>query len=187
MNFAFPYKKYAMKYYKFLSILVFVALIFASCNKKGCSDPTADNYAKGVRKAKDKKCQYNGEGICGEGISFCMEINGTKRTGTVAVSQPNSTTTRLFWASGNDINSASYEDLQIEFPKDAQTKLEIGNVGSSSKFQADYYSLSTGLLDATAGSLLIKKNNASDGIIATFSLTLANGTKIEEGNIYKAK
>lgn len=176
-----------MKYFKLsFSTLVFL-LLFASCNKKGCSDPTADNYIKKVKKAQDRKCQYNGEGICGEGISFCMELNNVKKTGKVLVSNPTTSITRLFWANGNNPNAPSYEDLQIEFPTGTQDKLEIGAAGNATKFQADYYSLSTNLIEATSGSMLIKKNNASDGIIATFSLTLSNGVEIKEGNIYRAK
>jgi len=176
-----------MKNFKFLFAPLFVSLFFVSCNKKGCSDPTADNYIKNVKKAQDRKCQYNGEGICGEGITFCMEINNIKKIGHVTVSQPTSVTTRLFWANGTNQNSPGYEDLKIEFPTGTQDKLEIGSSGNSNKFQADYYSIATGLIDATIGSMLIKKNNSSDGIIATFSLTLNNGIQILEGNIYKAK
>ncbi|MGJ8661369.1 MAG: hypothetical protein ACSHXL_04980 [Bacteroidota bacterium] len=176
-----------MKNFKFLFAPVFIALLFISCNKKGCSDPTADNYLKNVRKAKDKKCEYNGEGICGVGVSFCMEINGSKRTGSVYVSQVNSSTTQLFWASGTNQNAIGYEDLTIEFPKGSQTKLQIGSSGNSNKFQALYYSMTGGFINPSSGSMLIKKNNSNDGIIATFSLTLENGTQIKEGNIYKAK
>jgi hypothetical protein len=176
-----------MKNYKFLFAPIFIGLLFVSCNKKGCSDPTADNYVKNVKKAQDRKCQYNGEGICGEGISFCMEINGVKKTGTASVSQANSSTTRIIWESGNDQNSPSYEDLWIEFPTGTEDKLEIGPIGGNKKFQASYSSFSTNIIEATSGSLLIKKNNSSDGIIATFSLTLSNGIQLKEGNIYKAK
>jgi hypothetical protein len=176
-----------MKSFKLIFASFFVVILFNSCNKKGCSDPTADNYIKNVKKAQDRKCEYNGEGICGEGISFCMEINNDKKTGTVTVSQPTATTTRLFWASGSNPNSTNYEDFQIEFPTGTQDKLEIGSVGNNKKFQADYYSLSTNLIEATSGSMLIKKNNSNDGIITTFTLTLSNGYQIKEGNIYKAK
>lgn len=176
-----------MKNFKMLLASLFVSLLFLACNKKGCSDPTADNYVKKVRKAQDRKCQYNGEGICGEGISFCMEINNVKKTGKATVSQPLASTTRLIWASGNDQNSPGYEDLWIEFPTGTQDKLEIGVAGDSKNFQASYSSFSTNIIEATSGSMLIKKNNTSDGIIATFSLTLSNGIKIKEGNIYKAK
>lgn len=176
-----------MKKFNFLLASVLITILFVSCNKKGCSDPTADNYVKKVKKAQDRKCQYNGEGICGEGISFCMNINGVQKTGYAVVSQPNSTTTQVVWANGINPSSPDYMDLYIQFPKGTQDKLEIGAAGNSSKFQADFSSTSTGVLDATSGSLFIKKNNASDGIIATFSLTLSNGTQIKEGNIYKAK
>jgi|TARA_R110000737_G_scaffold353511_1_gene406511 hypothetical protein len=176
-----------MKKYKIFFAPILVLFLLVSCNKKGCSDPTADNYVKKVKKAQDRKCQYNGEGICGEGISFCMEINGIKKTGTATVSQPTAAITRLIWESGPDANAPSYSDLWIEFPTGTQDKLEIGAVGNSKNFQASYSSLTTGIIEATSGSMLIKKNNVTDGIIATFSLTLSNGTQIKEGNIYKAK
>jgi len=176
-----------MKNFKYFFGSIFLSLIFVSCNKKGCSDPTADNYIENVRKAQDVKCQYNGEGICGEGITFCIEINKVKKIGDVTVSQPTSGTTRLFWANGSNQNSPGYEDLQIEFATGTKDNLQIGSAGNSKKFQAAYYSLATGFIDATAGSMLIKKNNSSDGIIATFSLTLNDSLEIKEGNIYKAK
>jgi hypothetical protein len=176
-----------MKNFKFISATFFVLLLFSSCNKKGCSDPAADNYVKNVKKAQDRKCQYNGEGICGEGISFCMEINGVKKTGSVSVFKINSTTTQLIWANGTNQNSPGYEDLYIEFPTGTQDKLDIGMPGDSKKFQASYYTFASGIVAANSGSMLIKKNNSTDGIIATFNLTLTNGLQIKEGNIYKAK
>jgi len=67
---------------KLYTLLSIVAILFSvsACNKKGCSDPTADNYVNNIKKARDNKCQYNGEGICGVGIRFCFEIGGVKRT-----------------------------------------------------------------------------------------------------------
>lgn len=176
-----------MKNFHSLLAVLLISIATLSCNKKGCSDPTADNYVKNVKKAQDQKCQYNGEGICGEGISFCFQIDNVQKTGTAVVYQTDPQTTIVFWANGNDSNAAGYMDIQLNFPTGTQDNLNIGPIGSSKKFQADFYSPTTGLIEATSGSLLIKKNNTTDGIIATFNLTLSTGTQIKKGNIYKAK
>ena len=179
---------------KLYTLLSAVAILFAvsACNKKGCSDPTADNYVKNVKKARDNKCQYNGEGICGVGIKFCFEINGVKRTYGSANffdGAPGTNVKRIIWTNGSLQSSPNYEDIIIEiFGNKEGSSYSLSNTGNDKTFKAEFYSGQTGLaLAATSGSLTIKKDNSTDGLIATFRFETQNGIEIKDGNVYKLK
>jgi len=174
-----------------LSISIF-ALGFLSCNKKGCSDPTADNYVSNVKKARDSKCEYNGEGICGVGIKFCFQLNGVKITSCSAKffeGSPGSNVKQIIWTNGLSQTNSNYEDIIISiFGKKENSSYSLSNSQNDKTFQAEYYKESLGVaLPASSGNLTIKKDNTSDGLIATFNFKTANGFDIKEGNIYKLK
>lgn len=175
------------------ALLTIVALTFvvSSCNKKGCSDPTADNYVKKVKKARDNQCKYNGEGICGENIRFCFSINGNKRASSNVAFYDGSagqSVKRLIWTNGQSESSSTYEDIVIEiFGNTESTSYTLSNTGSNKTFKASYVYGQNAPVDATSGKLEIKKDNTSDGLIATFNFTTANGVEIKNGNIYKLK
>jgi hypothetical protein len=168
--------------------LLAVLLVSNACNKKGCSDPTADNYVSNVKKARDKKCQYDGEGICGVGVTFCFEINGTKRKGQAQFLEgaPGSNMKKIFWKNST-FGSPNYEDVIIWiYGNKEASSYSLSNTGNDKTFYAEYYTAQNGIVQAAnSGSLSIKKDNTSDGIIATFSFTTQSGTKVEDGNIYK--
>ncbi len=180
-----------MKKYLTLFSILALALILNACNKKGCSDPTADNYVSNVKKARDKKCQYNGEGICGENISFCFNINGTQRKGQAIFTDGTSAggnVKKIFWkTTSSPFGSTGYEDIIIWiYGNKEASSYSLSNSGADKTFQAEYYSGQNGFVQtATSGSLSIKKDNNSDGLIATFSFTTQSGTQIKEGNIYR--
>jgi hypothetical protein len=176
--------------YALLSIVV-LSFAFTACNKKGCSDPTADNYVKKVKKARDNKCQYNGEGYCGENIKFCFEINGSKRySNNVAfyTGSAGQSVKRLIWTNGQPTTSSSYEDVVIEIFGDSEgSSYSLSNTEGNKTFKASYVSGLNAPVDAVSGKLEVKKDNVTDGLIATFNFTTSNGIDIKSGNIYKLK
>lgn len=179
------------KLYTLFSLLIF-SVAFVGCNKKGCSDPTADNYVKNVKKACDNKCQYNGEGICGVNVQFCFELNGVKRTnGTIDFFEggPGEMVKKITWTNGQTFGSIGYEDVVIEiYGNKESNSYSLSNFGGNNTFRAFYYSGVNNLeVAATSGNLSIKKDNTSDGLIATFNFTTENGIEIKKGNIYKLK
>lgn len=182
-----------MKRYFTLLALVTFAFAFNSCNKKGCSDPTADNYVKKVKKARDSKCEYDGEGICGVNINFCFEIDNVKRTAGSASFQagtkPGDAYKRILWKNNSAFGSANYEDIIIEIYGNEESKsYNLSQSGNNKTFKAEFYDGNFGnAFAATSGSLTVKKDNSTDGLIATFSFTTTHGVKVEDGNIYKLK
>ena len=182
-----------MKKYLTLFSILALSLVLNACNKKGCSDPTADNYVSSVKKARDKKCQYDGEGICGINVNFCFSINGTKRTAGKAQfiegTGAGSNVKKIYWQNNSSFGSTSYEDIIIWiYGNKEPSSYSLSNSGADRTFQAEYYSGQNGIVQtATSGSLSIKKDNTTDGLIATFSFTTQSGTQIKDGNIYKLK
>ncbi len=179
------------KIFTLLSLAVF-AIGVSSCNKKGCSDPTADNYVENVKKARDKKCEYNGEGICGVGIQFCFEVDGVKKTSGSAKffnGTAGSSKKYIIWTNGNPQTSSNYEDIIIHiFGNQESSSYTLSNSENNKTFKAEYYRGSIGAASpAISGSLTIKKDNTNDGLIATFRFSTQNGYDITDGNIYKLK
>lgn len=174
-----------------LLVILGLSLVLNSCNKKGCSDPNADNYVSNVKKAVDKRCQYNGEGICGEGITFCFEINNVKRKGQAYFSANTSqgdNYKQIFWSNGQPSSSAAYEDVIIRiYGNKESSSYTLSNSGQDRTFTAEYYSGQNGIVqNATSGSLTVKRDNDTDGLIATFNFETA-GVNVNDGNIYKLK
>ncbi len=180
---------------RYYTLLVLVAFAFAlnSCNKKGCSDPTADNYVKNVKKARDNKCEYDGEGICGVGVTFCFDRNNVKvSNGTIGYldgTGPGQSYKKIIWTNGQTFGTSAYEDMIIEiYGTDISSNYSLSNSGNNKTFRAEYYLGATGqAYAATSGKLEVRRDNTTDGLIATFEFTTINGIEIDNGNFYKLK
>ncbi len=182
-----------MKRYFTLFALLSISIAFSSCNKKGCSDPTADNYSENVKKARDNRCEYNGEGICGVNVKFCVDIDGVTHTGGSAQFQsgtkPGDSYKRILWTNGIPFGNAGYEDIIIDiYGNQESSSYSLSNSEANKTFKAEYYSGAfSNAFAATSGKLTIKRDNSSDGLIATFEFTTVNGIELDNGNVYKLK
>jgi len=90
---------------------------------------------------------------------------------------PGSAVKRIIWKNESLQSSPNYEDIIIEiFGNKEGSSYSLSNTENDKTFKAELYSGQTGLaLAATSGSLTIKKDNSTDGLIATFRSKLKTG------------
>lgn len=173
-------KKHA---YIFLLLSLLVAI---SCQRRGCTDPLANNYEKSAVKADDDECEY-GEIIeppCGDDIEFCADYGADKLLGAVNLSEPFSGATQFTWKDSTG-NETRQFDLII-YGNDPGTYTFNTNQEDGT-FDAFFANTISGQESAISGSMEIVDFSLTNGVTAEFFVTMSDSTKVTNGNLFRAK
>lgn len=170
-----------IKHIPFLAAL----LILFSCNRKGCADPSADNYDPKVVKVQNAECTYNGEeeSPCGNQTEFCAEVNGSNLSGEMIVTNGTSNSIILNWT---DSTSTSAKSIEIEIYAPKKGTFKADGTFQDGTFTVLFSDGQTTEYDVS-GSLKITDYSTTDGLTATFNSDLTNGKILTKGYLFKVK
>ncbi|MBU2018398.1 MAG: hypothetical protein KJ941_02020 [Bacteroidetes bacterium] len=171
-----------MMKYQYL-ILIILSVTLQSCNRKGCSNPLADNYDPKVNKARDKDCTFGAATVspCGNQIEFCANYDSLSLSGQMS-SEEFSQSLVLTWEN----SGADFRKLDLEIFGIKEGNFSASNSGNKNTFTATYID-NNGVLNQTTGSLKITKYNSNDGVSGIFSVKFNDGSEIKEGHLYRVQ
>ncbi len=164
-------------------ILLLATVIIASCNRKGCADPLADNYDPSVKKAQNKMCTYNEPTIspCGNQVQFCAKKDTLELQGPMQLESFAGSVVLTWEKSGADFHKLDLEIFGVE-----EGNFITSNSNTPNTFTASYVN-SSGATQQVSGQMKIAKYNETSGITGSFSVKFDDGSEITEGFLYRVK
>ena len=169
---------------KFLLIpFVFFILLLCSCNRKGCSNPLADNYDENVKKARDKDCTFGSATLspCGNQVTFCAKLDTLSLSGLM-VKETFQNSVLLTY----EVSSPTYRKLELEIFDPKEGNFTASNTNGKNTFKASYVD-DNGVRNHSTGSLKISKFNTIDGLSGVVDIKFDDGSELSSGYIYKVQ
>ena len=165
--------------------LLFIMLISFSCSRNGCTDPTANNYDKKAKK-DNGTCEYDSQSStapCGDGIDFCMEVDGISKSGPAKLNVFNGSEYSVTWFSQD---SSEYCNLYVIDGTSAGDYAITANGGQGTYATFGYHKTS-GYVKGDTGLVTVTQFDTIAGFSGSFNVDLEDGSTIANGHFTEVK